>query len=149
MDDKAKLKLYKKVLEDIRDHLECEEWGHDKKPLTCYRCIANQALQGIRDPWGLCAEADAPFNVDEMPVGHYYALISGYDDRHGVCFELATTDVKINLKETYRPFPKEKCIHACSKQTPDIKDGKGNSAGRIIKIEIEETGGYKIIKVIR
>lgn len=155
MDNAQKLKLYEAVLEDIRDHLQCDEIAH-RCDNPCYSCIAARALEGLDDPWEQGEPRNAPFQVDEMPAGRYYALISGYHDHYGVGFELVPTTAKVHLKakSPWDIIPKNgTSIHAYCKDKPSDKMGNPQntslSAGALLEIEILSKGGYNIIKQLR
>lgn len=152
--DAQKLKLFTAVLEDLRDRGRCDEMNH-RNNLLCWTCIAEKALKGVPDPWMKSEGRHAPFQLDEMPAGRYYALISGYHDWYGVGFELVPIGTKINLKadSPWSMLPKNKSTHAYSKTCPDEKLGRQNntslSAGCLLEIEILATGGYNIIQMLR
>lgn len=142
-----KLRLYQAVLEDIRDNLGCDSMAH-RCNNPCYSCIAEKALKGMTDPWEKSEERDASLRLDEITVGRYYALISGYHDYYGAGFELipSTTKIKLKAKSAWDVLPRKKTLHVYTKQIPNVD---GNSAGTILEIEVLEKGGYKIIRKIR
>lgn len=152
--DAEKLKLFTAVLEDLRDHGGCDEMRHRNK-LPCYSCIAERALKGVPDPWIQGESRNAPFQLDEMPAGRYYALISGYHDWYGVGFHLMpiTAKINVNVKNVWDMMPKNKRVDAYSKDCPSDKLGRQNntslSAGCLLEIEVLATGGYNIIQMLR
>lgn len=146
MNKSDKLKIYQTVLEKIRDSLPCDKAAHFYGNKLCYSCIAERALKGISKPWEPSEERDAPFKLDEMPVGCYYAIVSGYHDYYGVGFKIVSTTTKVNLeaKSPWDVLPKESIQVYCKQMPASLV-----VAGSILEIEILKKGGYKIIRKIR
>ena len=94
-------------------------------------------------------EGARTFDIDELPTGVYTAYVSGYRDEGLVGFYLqAEGDGTVNLKKHY-PFThdQEDSLFAESSMMP-VWD-KTITGGMVIELEILESGGYKVLKILR
>ncbi|MDX1409231.1 MAG: hypothetical protein R3330_13885 [Saprospiraceae bacterium] len=129
-------RLYREVLEEIRDACECVCEG--KGASDCPTCLADTVLDGY-DPWGR-DHSNNQWDIDEMAPGEYLAYISGFTDDGFAHLELFETNVSIEgIKNDVVEgiMVRSKCMPAWQ--------GHTLSACPIIRIEILPQGGYTVL----